>query len=322
MSKERFWRAISIDSISPEHFPEVALYLKSSENYVLYKDSDRAFTADDYSRLGRSVTKFLYVRSGDMEIVNDFMENNLTAMLASDNLSSGAKGRILYQTSVNCVIDMFEAPEATVNLLRCRSMARHLLQYIAKDVHALASLKTIVDHNFYIYVHSVQVAALCLLLHSELYELANDEMIDVGIGSLMHDYGMTFITNEVLEKNDALSDIEYWKVKQHTQKGYEYLKRSGNYGEVALNIVRYHHERYDGNGYPTGTKGDEIPRSGQVAAICDTYSALIMDRPQRKANSHADAIKIMSDESRNGAFNPKLFNPFVEIINARNSAQI
>ena len=128
-------------------------------------------------------------------------------------------------------------------------------------------------------------------------------MIDVGIGSLIHDYGMIFITSEILEKNDALSDIEYYKVKQHTQKGYEYLKRSGNYSDIVLNIVRYHHERYDGNGYPTGLKGDNIPRSGQVAAICDVYSALIMDRAHRKASSHADAIKIMREEAKNGAFN-------------------
>jgi len=161
-----------------------------------------------------------------------------------------------------------------------------------------------------------------LLVHEKLFDLAPDEMIDVGLGSLIHDYGMTFITSEILEKNDALSDIEYWKVKQHTQKGYEYLKRSGNYSEIVLNIVRYHHERYDGNGYPTGIKGDDIPRSGQVAAVCDVYSALIMDRPQRKANSHTDAIKIMRDETKNGGFKLELFNHFVEIINDRTFTQI
>lgn len=318
MSKERYWRAISIDSISTEQFPSVALYLKSGANYVLYKDPDRMFTLADYRRLERSLTEFLFVRSGDMETLNEFMENNLTEMLARDDLSSAAKGRILYQTSVNCVIDMFESPETTTNLQRCRSMVQHILQHVATDVHALASLKTVTEHSFYIFAHAVQVTALSLLIHEKLFELGFDEMIDVGTGSLLQDYGMTFITSEVLEKNDALSDIEYWKVKQHTQKGYEYLKRSGNYGDIVLNIVRYHHERYDGNGYPAGLKGDDIPRSGQVAAICDVYSALIMDRPQRKANSHADAIKIMREEAGNGAFNRELFNHFVEIVNEKN----
>ena len=318
MSKDRYWRAISIDSISPEYFPKVALYLRSGGNYVLYKDADRKFTVEDNRRLERSFTEFLYVRSGDMELLNDFMENHLAEMLAREDLNGEAKGKILYQTSVNCVIDMFESPETSANLLRCRNMVQQILQHVATDPHALAALQTVVDHNFYIFAHAVQVAALSLLVHDKLYDLAPDEMTDVGIGALIHDYGMTFITGEILEKNDALSDIEYYKVKQHTQKGYEYFKRTGNYSGVVLNIVRYHHERYDGNGYPTGIKGDDIPRSGQVAAICDVYSALIMDRAHRKASTHTDALKVMREETGKGAFNPELFEQFVAIILASN----
>lgn len=320
MDKDRYWRAVSIDSITPECFPSVALYVRNGSNYVLYKTPERMFSQDDHLRLQRNFTRFLYARSGDIDILNEYMESNLADMLAREDLSSAAKSRILYQTSVNCVIDMFEAPEPPANLHRCRNMVKHLLQFVAKDTHAMESLQTVIECDFYIFAHVVQVTALSLLMHEKLFNLAHDEMLDVGVGSLLHDYGMTFISSDVLEKNDALSDVEYWKVKQHTQKGYEYLKQSGNYSEIALNIVRYHHERYDGNGYPTGVKGDDIPRSGQVAAICDIYSALIMDRPQRKANSHADAIKIMRDECKSGAFNPKLFDKFVDIINARNAA--
>lgn len=314
MNNDRYWRAISLDCISPECFPQVALYLRTGGNYVLYKDPDRTFTMADQHRMERSFTEFLYVRSGDMEVLNEFMENSLADVLARDDLDSTAKGRVLYQTSVNCVIDLFDSPETAANLARCRSLVQHIMQHVAADSRAMASLKTIIDNNFYIFAHAVQVTALSLLVHEKLFALAADEMIDVGIGSLIHDYGMTFITSEVLEKNDALSDIEYYKVKQHTQKGYEYLKRCGNYSDVVLNIVRYHHERYDGNGYPTGIKGDDIPRSGQVTAICDVYSALIMDRAHRKANSYVDAIKIMRDETRTGAFNPDLFERIVEII--------
>ena len=320
MSKDRYWRAISIDSISPDYFPNVALYLRSNGNYVLYKDSDRKFTIEDNHRLERSFTEFLYVRSGDMEILNDFMENSLTEMLARKDLSSAAKGKILYQTSVNSVIDMFESPETSANLLRCRNMIQNILQHLTTDPCALNAIQAVIDHNFYIFAHAVQVAALSLLMHERLFDLAPDEMLDVGIGALIHDYGMTFITNEVLEKNDALSDIEYYKVKQHTQKGYEYFKRAGNYSEVVLNIVRYHHERYDGNGYPAGIKGDGIPRSGQVAAICDVYSAMIMDRAHRQTSMHNDALKAMREEAGRGAFNPELFEQFAAIIKESNFA--
>jgi len=314
MSKDRYWRAISLDSISTECFPAVSLYLRSGANYVLYKDPDRKFTTADYNRLKRNFNEFIYIRSGDMDVLNEFLENNLADMLAREDLDDTAKARVLYQTSVNCVIDMFESPETAANLSRCRNMVQHIMQHVASDQHAISSLKEVVDTNFYIFTHAVQVAALSLLAHEKLFQLAPDEMLDIGLGSLIHDYGMTFITNEVLEKNDALSDIEYYKVKQHTQKGYEYLKRCGNYSEVVLHIVRYHHERFDGNGYPTGIKGNDIPRSSQVTAVCDKYSALIMERVHRRANPHDEAIKIMREEARGGAFNPELFEKIIEIL--------
>lgn len=320
MSNDQYWRAISVDSVSPEHFPSVALYVRNGPNYVLYKDAESKFTVADYSRLTRNFTKFFYVRSGDFETIKEFMEQSLAEMLSRDDLSNSAKGRILFQTSVNCVIDLFESPEMTPNQLRCRNMVQHMLQYVIKNPHALESLKTVAAHNFYFFVHAVQVTALSLLVHGTLYNLDHDEMVDVGIGSLIHDYGMIFITSEILEKNDALTDIEYYNIKQHPQKGYEFLKLSGNYNEVVLNIVRYHHERYDGSGYPTGMMGNDIPRSGQVTGLCDVYSALIMDRAQRKANSHADAIRIMREEGQNGAFKPELLDAFVEIVNEMNPA--
>jgi len=320
MSKDRYWRAISIDSISPELFPMVSLYLKSNDNYVMYKDAERKFTLADKQRLERNFTDFLYVRSGDMDSINEFMESNLTDLLAREDLSSIAKGKILYQTSVNCVIDLFESPESSANQERGRNMVHHIMRHVSTDPHALKALQAVIDHNFYIHAHAVQVTALSLLIHDKLYSLQPDEMLDIGTGGLVHDYGMIFITSEVLDKSYALSDVEYYKVKQHPEKGYEYFKRcSNNYSEIILNIVRYHHERYDGNGYPTGMKGDEIPRSSQVTGLCDVYSALIMDRAHRKALTHAEAIALMLDEANSGTFSLELFNNFAEIITERKS---
>jgi len=314
---DRFWRPISIDCIDPALFPNVALYLKSTGKYVLYKNEERMFTEDDRRRLERNFTEFLYVRTGDLEEVNTYLEKNLTGILARDDLDSRAKGRILYQTSVNYVIDVFESPEMAANLARSRKLIQHLMHYLATDAHALESLQSIAGHNFYIYTHSVQVTALNLLLHEKLFNVTPDEMIDIGIGSILHDFGMIFITEKVLEKPDALSEVEYYKVKQHTQKGYEFLNQSGLNNEVAATIVRHHHERYDGNGYPTGIKGDCIPRSAQLTALCDAYSAMITERPYRKASTHAEALRTMREEARGGAFNVELFNRFEEIITAR-----
>lgn len=316
MMKDHYWRAISIDSIDPDYFPSVPLFMRTSGNYVLYKDPERRFTEADRSRLERTSTEFMYVRSGDMEEIAAHLENSLKDLLERDDLDSERKGRILYQTSINYLVDAFEAPEQASNLERCRQLVRHMMQFVGSDGQALKSVRSVVSHNLYIYVHSVQLMALNLLAHEQLFRVDPDELVDVGIGSLLHDYGMIFVTSDIVQKPDALSDVEYYKIKQHTQKGYEFLKDSRTFSDVSLTIVRHHHERYDGNGYPTGMKGDRIPRSAQLSALCDTYSALTLDRVYRKAVSHQEALKMMREESGK-AFHPELLLGFIELVNAR-----
>lgn len=314
---DRFWSPISIDCIDPACFPDVALYLKSSGNYVLYKDQERKFTDNDRRRLENNFKEYLYVRSGDLAAINSYLESHMTEMLTREDLDARTKGKILYQTSVNYVIDVFTSPETAASMDRCRNLIQHMLKYVAGEKGALDALQSIASHNTYIFAHSVQMTALNLLVHEKLFEITHDEMIDVGIGSLLHDFGMTFISSEIVDKRNGLSDIEYQKVKQHAQKGYEFLKNTRMFGDVALTIVRHHHERYDGRGYPAGLKGDSIPRSAQLSAICDVYSALTTDRPYRLAASHADAFAMMREEAQQGAFNCELFAKFEEIINIR-----
>lgn len=318
--KDRYFRPITVESIDPAYFPEVALFVKNNGNYILYKNHDRKFTELDRARLQRTNSDFLYVRAGDMELITEYLEDNLHSLLARNDISSNNKGIILYQTAANYVTEVLDSPKKLANLARCRSLIRHLMKYVANSEDTLKAFQAIIANNYYIFVHSVQVAALTMLAHDKLFDLSTDEMIDVGVGALLHDFGMIFISSDILEKPDALSDIEYHKVKQHTQKGYDFLKGIGVFNDVSLTIVRYHHERYDGNGYPTGLTGDNIPRSAQLAALCNTYCAMTTERPYRKALSHADAIRIMREEST-GAFNVELFERFEEILSGRTTAE-
>ena len=312
--KIRFWRPICIESIYPEYFPNVPLFLKTNDNYVLYKNREQKFSDHDRRRLERNYTEFLYARTGDMEEVDRYLESNLTAILANCELSDSAKGKILYQALINLVTDMFETPEIVSDQFRCRNLIQHVMEYVATEKQALFSLQSVVSNNFYIVAHSVQVAAVNLLAHMKLFNMTHDEMVDIGVGSLLHDFGMIFISGEILDKPNAISDIEYYKVKQHTQKGYEFLQQTGLFSNVALNIVRHHHERYDGNGYPTGIKGDATHCSAQMSAICNAYCAITTDRIYRKGLSHADAFRVLREESRQGAFNNELFSRFEEVV--------
>lgn len=155
--RDHYCRPISIASINPQTFPGVSLYTRTAGNYVLYKPHDRQFTDLDRMRLERNFVEFLYVRTGDMEEVTKFLENGLSETLGRRDLNVRTKGQILYQTTVNYVIDVFENPEEAAKLDRCRNLIRYLLEYICSHPSSLDAIHSVADHNYYIFVHSLSL---------------------------------------------------------------------------------------------------------------------------------------------------------------------
>ncbi|MGN0164848.1 MAG: HD domain-containing phosphohydrolase [Lachnospiraceae bacterium] len=142
------------------------------------------------------------------------------------------------------------------------------------------------------------------------YGLTQEQIGIIAAASALHDIGKIAIPDSILLKPDRLTPEEFECMKLHTTKGAEILSNIKNvwdaeYGKVSYEICRYHHERYDGSGYPDGLKGEEIPISAQLVSIADVYDALISVRVYKKAFSKENAFRmIMNGEC--GAFSPKL----------------
>src|SRR6185369_7156113 len=188
------------------------------------------------------------------------------------------------------------------------------------DKDSFNSLETVMSHNYYTFVHSLQVTALSVLVHSEAYLLSQDEMLDVGIGTLLHDFGKIFVSQDILNKEKKLSDAELEAYRRHPEEGYQYLKKHTRISDISLGVVRSHHERNNGNGYPLGLKGPYISRSAQVGAICDVYCTLTIDRSCRKALSSSIALQIMKQEMK-GSFNDRLLDVLEGIVCTDNPGQ-
>lgn len=311
---------VSIESIQADLFPDVALYIRSGEKYILYKSHGRNFTASDQERLMENKVEFLFVSPADLEVITTFMENNAERVLKDDTLQAKTKGKIIYQTSINFVGDIFEHPEKVSDFSRSKRLVENLLQYLASDRDSFNSLESVMAHNYYTFVHSLQVTALSVLLHAEAYLLSHDEMLDVGIGTLLHDFGKVFVAPAILNNEGKLSKAEIEEYRKHPEEGYLYLKKNTRLSEISLGVVRSHHERNNGNGYPQGLKGPAISRSAQVAAICDVYCTLTIDRACRKALSSAIAVSIMKQEMK-GSFNERLLDVLEGIVCTENPAQ-
>jgi HD-GYP domain-containing protein (c-di-GMP phosphodiesterase class II) len=308
-----FYIPVSIESIETNIFPNVALYLKSGKNFVLYKSHGRDFSAKDTERLKDNKVEFLFVSPGDQEVINEFMESNAERLLKDETIANNTKGKIIYQTSINFVGDLFDNPDKVCDFDRSKRLIENILLYLSNDKQAFSSLESVMSHNYFTFVHSLQVTALSLLLHSEAYLLPRDELVDVGIGTILHDFGKIFVSREILEKIGRLTEDEMALLRKHPDEGYNFLKERTNLNEVSLSIVRYHHERNNGNGFPFGLKATAIPRSAQVGAICDLYCALTMDHNCKKTLPSYMAIHIMKNEMK-GAFNEHLLGVLETIV--------
>jgi len=129
--------------------------------------------------------------------------------------------------------------------------------------------------------HSWRVAQYARRLAGELHMGAQD-VLDVERGALLHDIGKIGVSDTILLKPAKLTEQEWVEMRKHTQYGYEILRGIEFLGSARL-IVRSHHERFDGKGYPDRLTGDAIPAGARIFAVIDTYDAMTSDRPYRKA---------------------------------------
>lgn len=172
--------------------------------------------------------------------------------------------------------------------------------------------------------HIDRVAAFCRLLAEKLkdvpeyQELVTDEFIDnIFKASPLHDIGKVGIDDAILRKQGTLTEKEFEIMKSHTEIGNNTLKEvhsrypDNKFLEIGMEVTRYHHEKWDGSGYPKGLKGCDIPLPARIMAVADNYDALRSKRPYKEAFSHEKAVSIMSRQS-GIHFDPNIFQVFIE----------
>lgn len=157
----------------------------------------------------------------------------------------------------------------------------------------------------------------CLVQKTDRYHLSYSDRYLITTASALHDIGKIGIDDKILNKPGKLTKDEFEIIKTHTLIGARMLEDMEIYKDeplvkMAYQICRWHHERYDGKGYPDGLKGDDIPISAQVVALADVYDALVSDRVYKKAYSHEKAMEmIIAGEC--GTFNPLLLECLTDI---------
>ena len=259
--------------------------------------------------------------------VNHTIEDIPVIMISSDD-SDAAIRRSYELGASDYVTRPFDARivyRRVTNTIKLYAKQRRLVQMVSDQIRArenntdtlVGVLSHIVEfRNGESGAHVLHIRIITeLLLHrlleiSSQYPITAEQQDNIPLASALHDIGKIGIDEKILNKPGKLTPEEYEVIKTHSMLGAEMLHQLENFNEqpllqTAYEIARWHHERWDGRGYPDGLKGDEIPISAQLVALADVYDALTSERCYKKAFSHEKAVQmILNGEC--GAFNPLL----------------
>lgn len=159
--------------------------------------------------------------------------------------------------------------------------------------------------------HSRRVSGYCFAIGTHL-GLSFEQRVQLGKIGLLHDIGKISIANTILDKPGKLLPTEWEEIYQHPVNGHRFLSVVVGMDDVAETVL-YHHERFDGDGYPDGLRGQQIPLNARIVAVADAYDAMVSARPYRNSLTHEEAM----EELWRGAktqFDPEIVRVFSELM--------
>ncbi len=167
-------------------------------------------------------------------------------------------------------------------------------------------------------LHAMCVSDLAAKLAREL-GLTEDQIQEIALAGMVHDIGKLKISRYIYGRQEDTMRIEETQyIRRHAQLGEQILRKQG-FSDNICNMVLYHHENYDGSGYPFNLRGEEIPLGARILRVCDVFAALIADRPYRKAFDINTAIRLLIDEVKN--FDMRVFLAFQSVVHTQSTLE-
>src|SRR5579884_2000331 len=206
---------------------------------------------------------------------------------------------------------------------RVRAMLRNkaLIDSLEEAETILFALAQSVEHrDKYTGMHCERLASYSIALGRAL-GLPRQDQLALYRGGYLHDIGKIGIPDAILFKRGLLTDEEWQVMRLHTIRGEEICRPMKSLAPV-LPIIRSHHERWDGSGYPDGLRGEEIPLLARILQVADIYDALTTARPYKPAFSHQQAIEMMLEEAQRGWRDPELIPLFAQVAHSAPGAGI
>ncbi|EPR39824.1 metal dependent phosphohydrolase [Desulfovibrio sp. X2] len=312
--KEKSFFAVSPLMLFPDTSPEFRVYLNQGGKYVLYTREQDSF--DDTTRrnlFDLGITK-VFVPAEQRGLYDVYLEANLGRILDNSAIPLEQRSQTFYSAATAILEDVFRSrlPEALSKKLFARVMAfvQESVRFLSSE-ESLKSLAKLISHDYRTFTHSVHVYTYALAMFNS-YGLAHEDCVRAGLGAMLHDIGKARVPRSILEEAGPLTEDELAKLRMHPIHGVAMCSMLPLTQE-SVNVVLFHHERFDGKGYPTGTPGSAIPLPVRIVSVCNVYDNLTTNRPGQRALRPFEALKRMR-EDMHGAFDVDVYKRLVLVL--------
>lgn len=235
------------------------------------------------------ITANLIRKLQELGIASVFVKDNLVDMEAEDIVSN--KVLTTVSSTLKHSLNAFSSGKA-LEMTSLRKSVNLLIDEVVLNRNILIQKEEIRSQEDYYFFHPINVSIYAIMTGLSLgYPEGN--IMDLGLGALLHDIGMITIDRSIINNPGALNQQEMETIREHPIIGFNILRNYHELSTTATHIAYQHHERVDGSGYPRGLRSKEIVEYAKITAVADTFDAVISDHPYRKAYSTTDGLTVL-----------------------------
>ncbi len=300
---------IRLSTIRPEKITPFDIFIFVDERMLTYLRAGDQLSARKIHLLHEKDSgQSFFVKIEDKQVYRDWVREELN----SETLPSLDKAKILRESSIALMEDLFENPDVNQAIHDSRHVVSDLMEFMEKDPSSMQYLISLSGHDFYTYNHSFDVSIYALGLGHAM-SLSGKDLEELGVAALFHDVGKRNVSIDILCKKGPLDEAEWEQMKRHPQYGLIILNQSPEISDAIKAACFEHHESWAGNGYPQKLVGEEIHPYARIVAITDTFDAMTTQRSYNKPMLPSEALTLMRDKIA-GRYDPEMLKAMHSVL--------
>lgn len=280
--------AFPVDKILDNSATDFDLYLEVGGKLSLYAKAPYKWSKDELSRLLTDGHKQFFYFTADKDRVEAY---RLVHQQVKIDTTSPPPLRIVNLTDAAAELTkiLYNHPLTAASIGKLDEIAKSMVSCVEEDPSCVSALGKLANHDYYTYYHSARVSAYALAIAMHLSQKDPAHLTQMATGALLHDVGKSKIELGVLNKAGAFTPQEWELMKQHPVFG-EAIVSDSLLAIMPRHIILYHHERFDGTGYPHNLTEKELLEEVKIVAFADVFDALTTNRPYQVSRTHFEAL--------------------------------